>query len=315
MKKNLIYLLLLSFHLIACDVAGVQNPGSGAGSNQSGEQNFIIDHSCTDIYAIPRSAIQEAKEKLHIAYGHTSHGSQITTGMTSLVNFMSAKEGYPANLFSWSRNGTGDTLHLYEGDGYGDGDLDHDCGYFPGWVNETNDYLGTPDNQGRGSNHPEINVIMWAWCGQVNLKTEQTLVTQYLEPMAAFEAKYPGITFVYMTGHAEGTGESGDVHLRNRQIRDFCETKGKVLFDFYDIECYDPDGTYYGDKNVSDDCSYDSDGNGSRDANWALEWQSSHTEGVDWYSCSASHSQPVNANMKAYAAWWLFARLAGWDGN
>jgi hypothetical protein len=28
-----------------------------------------------------------------------------------------------------------------------------------------------------------------------------------------------------------------------------------------------------------------------------------------------SHSQPLNANQKAYAAWWLWARLAGWDSN
>ena len=33
----------------------------------------------------------------------------------------------------------------------------------------------------------------------------------------------------------------------------------------------------------------------------------------DWYSCSSAHSQPLNANRKAYAAWWLWARLAGWS--
>jgi hypothetical protein len=47
--------------------------------------------------------------------------------------------------------------------------------------------------------------------------------------------------------------------------------------------------------------------------NWATEWQTSHTEGEDWYSCSSAHSQPLNANQKAYAAWWLWARLAGWE--
>ena len=51
------------------------------------EQALIVDHTCTDISQIPEWAINKAKEKLHIAYGHTSHGSQITTGMNGLVDF------------------------------------------------------------------------------------------------------------------------------------------------------------------------------------------------------------------------------------
>jgi len=31
--------------------------------------------------------------------------------------------------------------------------------------------------------------------------------------------------------------------------------------------------------------------------------------------CGSAHSEPLNANLKAYASWCLFARLAGWDGN
>jgi len=31
---------------------------------------------------------------------------------------------------------------------------------------------------------------------------------------------------------------------------------------------------------------------------------------VDWYSCGAAHSQPLNANQKAYAAWSLWCKLA-----
>jgi len=87
------------------------------------------------------------------------------------------------------------------------------------------------------------------------------------------------------------------------------------LFDFYDIELYDPDGNYYGDKAVNDNCDYDSDGNGSRDKNWATDWQAAHRPDVDWYSCGCAHSQSLNCNQKAYAVWAMWARLAGWDGG
>ena len=49
-------------------------------------QGIIIDHTCTNITVIPESAIIQAKASLHIGYGHTSHGSQLTTGMTGLVH-------------------------------------------------------------------------------------------------------------------------------------------------------------------------------------------------------------------------------------
>jgi len=84
----------------------------------------------------------------------------------------------------------------------------------------------------------------------------------------------------------------------------------KILYDFADIESYDPDGTYYLDKGADDGCNY----NGSLN-NWAIDWQNRHRKGIDWYECSSAHTQPLNANQKAYAAWWLWARLSGWEGR
>jgi hypothetical protein len=93
------------------------------------EDNFdfsgsTIDHHCTDITQIPQSWIEEAKRTLHIGYGHTSHGSQITSGMQGLVEF--ANNGgkglsLPDDIFAFNNGGTGGALDLEEGDGYGDG--------------------------------------------------------------------------------------------------------------------------------------------------------------------------------------------------
>jgi hypothetical protein len=224
----------------------------------------------------------------------------------------------PKDIFQFSSSGNdgGSYLHLFEGSGSTAGDLELDVGYYPGWVKETRAYLGPPDPiTGRGTSHSQMNVIIWSWCGQVSAYTEQRMLDQYLLPMSQLEVDYPGVTFVYMTGHADGTGEDGNLHQRNQQIRDYCLANGKVLYDFYDIELYDPEGNYYGDKGVSGDCGYDSDGDGAWDRVWCLDWQNAHTEGVDWYACSCSHSYPINCNHKAYAAWWLWARLAGWNGN
>jgi len=270
---------------------------------------IIIDHTTRLINSIPEAQINVAKSSLHIAYGHTSHGSQLIDGMNGLVAFMNANGATP-NLYAWNNGGTGGALDLH------DGAMAGDVGYYPDWVNYTRTYLGTPDGvTGRGTGtNADVNVIIWSWCGQVSSLTESTMISNYLAPMTELEEDYPGIKFVYMTGHLDGGGLTGNLHLRNQQIRDYCTANNKILYDFEDIESYDPDGTYFGNKIPTDNCDYDSDGNLSRDRNWALDWQGSHTLNVDWYDCGAAHSQSLNANLKAYAAWWLWARLAGWDG-
>lgn len=264
----------------------------------------IIDHNHTDITQIPQTAIEQAKSTLHIAYGHTSHGSQLTTGMTGLVDF--ANNGglgisLPKDIFDWNNGGSNGALDLH------DYAMGGDVGYYPQWVDNTRAYLDNPDNS-------DVNVIIWSWCGQVDEKySSGTLDSEYLTPMAQLEAEYPDVKFVYMTGHVDIWNDANN-KAANQMIRDYCNANDKILYDFADIERYDPDGNYY--EYVNDTCDYYSDGTGSqRLGNWATQWQNSHTEGVDWYDCSSAHSEPLNANRKAYAAWWLWARLGGWDGG
>jgi hypothetical protein len=120
-----------------------------------------------------------------------------------------------------------------------------------------------------------------------------------------------------MTCHLDGTGADERLNQRNEQIREYCRTNDKILYDFADIESYDPDGLVnYMPLYADDACNYDSNGDGSRDKNWATAWQNSHTVGVDWYNCGAAHSESLNANQKAYAVWALFNDLATpiWEG-
>nr|WP_319394755.1 hypothetical protein [uncultured Desulfobacter sp.] len=265
-------------------------------------ESIIVNHSCVDITQIPQTAIEQAKTNLHIAYGHTSHGSQLTTGMNGLVTFANGGGlglSLPTDIFDWNNGGTGDALDLH------DYAMGGDVGYYPQWVNNTRDYLDDPANA-------DVNVIIWSWCGQVDSKyAAGTLESEYLTPMAQLEIDYPHVTFIYMTGHVDIWDDANN-KAANQMIRDYCNTNGKVLYDFADIERYDPDGIYY--EYVNDNCNYYSDAGSTYLGNWATEWQNSHTDGVDWYTCSSAHSQPLNANQKAYAAWWLWARLGGWDG-
>lgn len=288
MKINILFLASLVLLLPGCNKSEDPLP------NEESPSGFIIDHTCTRLPSIPVAWVSEAKTKLHIAFSHSSHGSQITDGMTGLTIF-------GGSAFNWNNGGSGGALDLHDYAIPGDlGAPDRTS-----WASGTRTYL---------AGNPDVNVIMWSWCGQVSTATEAD-INNYLNLMSSLENDFRNVKFIYMTGHLDGTGLTGNLHIRNEQIRNYCKSNNKILFDFADIETYNPDNVYFGSKKPNDACDYDSDGNGSTDRNWATEWQNSHTPGVDWYNCTSAHSQPLNANRKAFAAWWLWARLAGWQGN
>ncbi len=231
---------------------------------------ILADHTVVAAFeAIPDSVVTDIKSAYRIFYGHTSHGSQIVTGMDMIRD---------EDLLYDFNNGAG-TLSIEE---YGS-DLGH-VGDTT-WVAVTRAALDEPGS--------DINMVVWSWCGGCSDNTEAG-INVYLNAMNGLEQQYPGVEFVYMTGHLDGTGPSGNLYARNNQIRAYCVAHDKTLFDFADIESYDPDGVYY--PNGSDDCA------------WCSTWCASHP----CPSCGdCAHSHCFNCYRKGKAFWWLMAASLG----
>ena len=201
---------------------------------------IIADHTAArDFDIIPECWLEEARNRFRVAYQHTSHGSQIPSGMDYL------RSNVNSTLYAYSGSEVSNILffrdyEMYGAGGYTASDLGHGE-----WDEETRAYLDIS---------PTMNNIMWSWCGQASgYTTFSAMDSHYLSPAESIVSDY-GVDLIYMTGHLEGTGPSGSLYTANNIIREHVLAVNGTLFDFADIESWDPDGNYYPDE--SDACSW-----------------------------------------------------------
>lgn len=278
MIKKLLFLLVFAFF-----IALISAPSSGWENSYP----LIIGHLCSDLTAVPSEWIDSVKVNIKFHYAHTSHGNQLTTGLSYIElddDFYSVaiqdmnlpQEPGAFCIFNGQEDDTYITPEEY-------------------WQTES----GMNKTRNVQDNNPQINTSAWAWCCQLESYTEED-TQAYLDSIAGLEAEYPNSTFIYMTGNAQEEYASGfNRYLRNEQIRQYCIDNNKVLFDFADLDSwwFNPDTEEW------EQATYQYNG-------YEVPVEHPQFEGND-----SGHTTLESCKQKGRAVWWMMAVIAGWTGG
>jgi hypothetical protein len=187
-------------------------------------QAIIVDHTSTDLSRIPAYWIEQAKGFV-VHYAHTSHGSQVLSGLQWLEGENATYSVQVTVSGGVANPATPGALSFYDGNNYP----------------PSNTYI-TPDMFWEvldGVTHTRsvaatgwFDFSTWTWCGQASYYST-TQIQLYLDTLDDLEQEYPGMRFIYMTGHTDGTGPTGPLYQNNNQVRQYARENGKILLPEY----------------------------------------------------------------------------------
>jgi len=255
-------------------------------------QGLIIDHNAVKNFDLIPDRWLDSAKTLTMHYGHTSHGMQIISGLKYIYENVDS-EKYTISFSTFQH----DPMLPPDNGGH----RICSCGWHP------EDYWASEEGRNevrRFASSGLFDFSMFAFCGELAGSKDLTdYINEYLNTLNIFENEYPNMRFIYITGPSDGYPSYSKLRENNNMIRKYCRENNKILYDFADIENWDPDGNFYPNNYA---CS------------WCEDWVRDHPMPNLPAECNAGlhtccpHTHGYNCYIKAKAYWYMMARLAGW---